>query len=409
VLGCLRFGVVHASKEVSGVIDSATVWKKVDSPFDLTGPVLVSEGAVLTITAGVTVNLNGYYIQVDGILSARGTVSDKIYFLGGSSEPSKWAITFTTRSVSWDERDGSGCVLENVVVEGVYGGVSINSAAPRVDSSVISGDLAVDVFGGSVVISNNTIVGEVGVRGGSSPHGSAAIVGNNITGCIMAADAPYQVVIANNTIVAGGNETGLSGILCSNARVYDNVVYGFAMGAGISMELGWDTGSVIERNLVVYNLVGINVSRAADPAIRYNMVAKNSVGIVVNRTASPSIHYNNIQDNSQNSVYLYETGDVNATDNWWGTTETAAINQSIYDFKNNFNFGKVTFVPFLTEPEPTAPSLSSAPEPTPTPTPSGSPEPSSTLSDFEIAIVVLLVVIAGLLVAVLVLLLRKRR
>jgi len=42
--------------------------------------------------------------------------------------------------------------------------------------------------------------------------------------------------------------------------------------------------------------------------------------------------------------------DLNTAYNWWGTTNTTAINQSIRDFKNDFNLGKVNFTPFLTEP-----------------------------------------------------------
>lgn len=408
VLGCLGFGVVDASREVSGVIDSAVVWGKADSPFNLTGPVLVAEGAVLTVAPGVTVNLNGFYIQVDGTLCARGTASDKISFLGGSSKPPNWAISFTLRSRSWNAGNGSGCVLENVVVDAVHAGVSIDYCVPRVDSCVISGFYAVDVLAGSPVISNSTIYGQVSVHGGSSTGRSATVVGNNITGSISATDTAFRVVIMNNTIVGGGNETGLSGVLCSNAHVHDNVVYGFATAAGISVEFTWETDALIERNLVMYNSVGINVSQNAKPTIRYNTVANNSVGVEVNQTASPSIHYNNILDNSQNNVYLdLGAGSLNAANNWWGTTKAAAINQTIFDFKNDFHLGNVTFIPFLLAPEPAAPSLASAPEPTPTPTPTSPAGSSAPLRGLEVAILALLIVIAGLLVAVIALLLRK--
>jgi len=406
-LGCaLRFGTVHASTEVTGVIDFATAWKKVNSPFNLNGPVLVAEGVTLTVEAGVTVNLNGYYIQVDGTLCARGKVSDKIYFSGGSSEPPNWSVMFTSLSTSWDEADGSGCVIENVVIDSTHAGVSIENAAPRVDSSVISGYYAIDVSGGSPVISNNTINGEVGVHGAS-----AIIVDNNITGRVLATVGRDPVVISNNTIVNWGRNVNVSGIVCSNAHVYGNVVCGFAL-AGITVESTWGPNVTVERNLVMYNSVGINVSRRASPLIQYNTVANNSVGIEVNQTCSPSVHYNNIMDNSQNSVYLsVGSNDVDAANNWWGTKDIAAINQSIFDFEDDFNLGTVAFMPFLTEPYPDAPSVASAPEPTPTPPPAGSsPEPSTTsLRDLEIAIFALLIVIAVLLVITIFLLLRKGR
>jgi hypothetical protein len=46
--------------------------------------------------------------------------------------------------------------------------------------------------------------------------------------------------------------------------------------------------------------------------------------------------------------------DFNATYNWWGTTDVQVINQTIHDYKNDFNLGNVTFEPFLTEANPSA-------------------------------------------------------
>ena len=408
-LGCvLRFDVVHASTEVTGVIGSSTAWHKADSPINLTGPVLVAENVTLTVEAGVTVNLNGYYIRVDGTLCARGKVSDKIYFLGGSSEPPNWSLMFTSVSTSWDEADGSGCVIENVVVDSMHAGVSIDDTSPRVDSSVISGYYAIDVFGGgSPVISNSTINGEVGVHGATP-----TIVGNNVTGRVLASRSVDPVVISNNTIVNWDRNVNGSGIVCANAHVHDNIVCGFPL-AGITAESTWGPNATIERNLVVYNSVGINVSRSANPVIRYNTVANNSLGIEVNQTCSPRINYNNIVDNSKNSVYLaVDSNDVDAANNWWGTKDIAAINQSIFDFEDDFNLGAVAFMPFLTAPHPAAPSIESAPEFTPPPTPGpavSSPEPSTTSSPriLELAILALLVVVAGLLVVTIFLLLRR--
>jgi hypothetical protein len=48
--------------------------------------------------------------------------------------------------------------------------------------------------------------------------------------------------------------------------------------------------------------------------------------------------------------------DVDASSNWWGTTDLLAINQSIYDFKRDFNLGVVTFTPILESPNPAAPT-----------------------------------------------------
>ena len=93
-------------------------------------------------------------------------------------------------------------------------------------------------------------------------------------------------------------------------------------------------------------------------------------------------------------IYSFEgiSTNVNATYNWWGTTDTQAINQTIHDNKNDFNLGTVEFVPFLTAPNPEAMPNPNAPIPTPpaptsTQSPSASPKvsrsPSSSPSQAE--------------------------
>jgi len=106
----------------------------------------------------------------------------------------------------------------------------------------------------------------------------------------------------------------------------------------------------IERNLITNNTKGITIG-SSKMTIRNNTIAENSVGISIGSSPSATIIYNNIENNSQYSIQLEGTSnEVNATYNWWGTTDTQPINQTIFDFKNDFNLGTVIFVPFLTEP-----------------------------------------------------------
>lgn len=85
-----------------------------------------------------------------------------------------------------------------------------------------------------------------------------------------------------------------------------------------------------------------------------NTIKNNLNAIVAIDGSTPIITNNNIFDN-QNNVYLASYKyDLDVTNNWWGTTNTQTISQTMYDFKNDFNLGKVNFTPILTGPNPQA-------------------------------------------------------
>ena len=58
VVSTPKISIVSASTEIAGILGSHTIWTKPNSPYSLTGNTLISNGATLTIEAGVTVNLN---------------------------------------------------------------------------------------------------------------------------------------------------------------------------------------------------------------------------------------------------------------------------------------------------------------------------------------------------------------
>src|SRR5665647_369936 len=114
LINSFYFPTGQASKEVRGIIDSDIIWSKSNSPYILTAPLSVKNGITLTIEPGVTINLNSYYIQVNGTLVAKGTSANLIQFKGDG------AIKFTEASKSWNGQSGVGCIIENANVSLVY-------------------------------------------------------------------------------------------------------------------------------------------------------------------------------------------------------------------------------------------------------------------------------------------------
>ena len=356
LVGTANFSSVQAS-EVTGIISSDATWTMGGSPYSLTGPVKINNGVILTIDAGVTVNLNGYKIQVNGILDAQGSSADKIIF---TSDPAgNEGIAFTSTSTSWNEGTDTGCIIENAVLDSVS--ISITSTSPKINNNSITASAnAVDgsailIDSGSPTITKNTIIGDIENLNSASP----TISNNSITGGIYGMGMLTSSSTITYNTITDGSWRGF-GIRCDGLNVYvaDNIVSNCPIGI-----IAYDGTSIIERNLVFNNVYGVRIGGMGtiSPIVRNNTITNNDVGIYANNASywsmgSLTIINNNIQENSNYSVRLSNgmKSDIDATFNWWGTTDAQAINQSIFDFKSDSTLGNVTFVPFLTAPNPKA-------------------------------------------------------
>jgi hypothetical protein len=365
------FDVAYASTDVSGIIGSDATWTKAFSPYSLAGNVLVGNGATLTIEAGTTVNLNDYYIMVNGTLRAQGTETEQIQFNGGE-------ITFTEHSSDWDEQTGNGCIIENAQIYTTY--VGIGSVSVKISKSTVNAEIS---GLGQAIIVNSAINGKVSGKVVANNTITGDVNGNTVVNNLIAGTVDGEV-ISNNTIRNGqvsavgsyasgpvvSNNTILNcdvGISCNGYSVISgNNISGCGVGIGfyVVQVLGGTSVAhpLIERNLITQCTCGIRIilSSRFEPGtsvstIRNNTIAHNAVGLYVyidNYDGLPTIVYNNIYDNTDYNMQLAEdtNHDINATYNWWGTADTQAINQTIYDYKHDFYLGTVNFVPLLTEP-----------------------------------------------------------
>ncbi|MCJ7761852.1 right-handed parallel beta-helix repeat-containing protein, partial [Candidatus Bathyarchaeota archaeon] len=339
LVSTVHFGAVQAFTDVAGLISSDTTWTNANSPYNLTGNVLVNNGITLTIQSGVSVNLNSYYIMINGTLYARGNSTEQIFINGGQ-------VTFTQFSTDWNESTNTGCIIENAFLNST---LTLNNS-PKISNDNIYSAINIQNTIGIPIISNNTIHDGISVSSGGMP------------------------IIANNTFLGSGIS-----LFLANATVTGNTISGSPAGITVYTDYsgyGWfNCTSLIDGNLIIGNTNGIIIreqqgSTLDSPIVRNNTITNNTIGISLTWIGisgpRPSILNNNIYNNSNYNIQSSLSNDINATFNWWGTTNTQAINQTIYDFKNDFNLGRVTFVPFLTEPNSAAPAIPTEPSPTAT-------------------------------------------
>jgi parallel beta-helix repeat protein len=187
-----------------------------------------------------------------------------------------------------------------------------------------------------------------------------------------------------------------------DSRVTRNEITGNAS-SGIAIEHGH--GNEIDRNTMTRNSSGVQLWAAdttcpapecgakcpsASYRIQDNAITLNVVGLSLENTAGAAVSRNRVADNA--SINVRVTGrstaivlsnddlschgggpnscgfalsnemaaglDVNASRNYWGTQNVAAIQTLIFDQQDNPTLGKVTFLPILKKPVPLASGLS---------------------------------------------------
>jgi parallel beta-helix repeat protein len=381
LFGTVGVSLAQNSTPVGGILSSNVTWSKANNPYTLTSPLTVANGVTLTIEPGITVTFNGYTIQVNGVLNARGTSQNPIIF---SSDPQgSGNIEFSSSSTNWDAQTGKGCIIEYATLNAVS--VAVDGSSPLLNHDTITApafaadQAAIVTNGGSPTISNSIITGDLESLDNAAPQ----ITNNTITGGIFGMGMlTSKPVITNNHITGGSFHSYGTGIRCdgSSSYVADNVVSNCKIGIEI-----YDGSSTIERNLIYNCTKGIAVTAFMSPvstSIRNNTIANNLAGF--NNTvnfSSLTFSYNNVENNSK-----LEFNSANAINNWWGTTNEASIRQMLPE--------NISFTPYLSEPNPQATPLPYV-ELTPTNNTTGAPTQISIFVDAASALAGQTVYISG--------------
>jgi parallel beta-helix repeat protein len=407
ILTCsVSFATAQSGTTVSGIIALDTKWTAANSPYSLTGPIGIPSGVTLTIEPGAAVYLYNYYIMVNGTLLAKGNSTDPVFLNGGWGGPGIYAITFEPSSSNWTQATGTGCTIEKAVLNETN--ISIQSVSPRINNDTFISS-PIRLSDASPVISNNDFSNS-GVEIMSSIYspsfGAPVIVNNSLSvGEISFGGGTPSAfaTISNNTIHGGG--IGGVGYAYINDNTISGCIDGLALNTAVVFGGSEPAYPIVTRNLITQNTYGIHINLfgrdeigALCPLIENNTISQNSVGIYLTESqyaSAPTIMNNNFEGNSNYNIYLDQStsNDVNATHNWWGTTDMVMINQTMHDFKNDFTLGLVNFIPFLTAPNseampnlsaslPASPSSSLTTSPTHilTPTPTSIPQITATPS-----------------------------
>ncbi len=437
-MGSMQFSRAQIGTQVGGSIDSDTTWARANSPYILRGAVSVWVGVVLTIESGTTVDLNGNNLTVIGTLTAKGTEVDKTVFNGGdrTNGVTMMGASIISNSVfNGKITAGDTSTIANNVINGrieiINGAVkisnnTINGIPPegadklvndlvngyQAPGNVVTGEVNTGIFlknevaeaqitdntisncaagikvysPGNITIQGNiikeNIVNGIEIYSAANLRIKSNIFSHNVGDAIIDQGDKASLIIQGNAFVyepsdmRQGIYNSMFGISLhgnKNPYISDNLIQGCIFGIG-------NGAGTIERNLFTQNSDPVDLQYQVPSIVQNNSFINNSRGISDPSSAS-TIIYNNIVNSSQTgSIWMTNPGDVNATYNWWGTTDPQLISQGIY----TNGFGTVTYIPFLNESNPQATPRSSlpaidfpTPQPTsPPPTPTGPPAPT---------------------------------
>ena len=243
-------------------------------------------------------------IEVFGTLKAQGTVDNPIIFTSDNDETpfvNDWAgIAVHDATV----------VVEHAVVEYNYWGIGLYGDEPL---ATITNTIFRHIAACGICTGNHPIVTPI------------VISENEFHDCRHegVSTFPDQNIVVRNNLFA------------------DNYAGVIAEGNSI----------LIEGNTIRNNEQGIGAQNGASPIILGNEIADNAfAGIWVWQGSSATVHGNNINGNQMNLGLGASKDNLDAEDNWWGTTDVSLIEDGIYHFRDNAMLGYVGFRPYATEP-----------------------------------------------------------
>ncbi len=329
------YAVENSGTEILGIISKDTTWDESGSPYIIKGNVLVDSGVKLVINEGVEVKFDGaYYIKVKGNLISKGSHDNQVKFQS-NADNIKWAgIELNSRdniidysSISNSSRgivSNGGNVISNSDISNIqndysaYGIYSsgddkiINTHVNNVNSNGYSDQEGIALMGNGGVVDNCLVE--------NTPVGILSINGNKIINSVVRNASSYGIYVISNTIIKN--------------NTIDNAYIGVETSYG---------GSVISNNTITNSQIGFGM------VPYYN-----------NYNINNQVHFNNFIDNNINIKSVPLDFSLDFTNNYFGTTDEVEIKNKIYDYYDDFNYAKILYNPYLTEPVPldkTAPSI----------------------------------------------------
>lgn len=360
----LIVNISTAQTNVSGQIRSNTNWTKAGSPYICSGLIEVDTHATLTIEPGAVVELDQNLIVYGELIFQHNNTDTTIiksnktgtpyvqfknqdytdsiiikrYKFSGAGVIVYWPksnviiseCVFTESSITWRPTGSPVFVFENNICHKSDLHMSTKLLPPQATGEAEKVIINHNVFQNSTY---QAINGEI--------------------------DNTNSIEITNNIFKSG--VTGIRLSTSGDMLISDNIFTKNSMAI-----LHWPQLSPVRivSNVFIENDEALVLNSIGDSLeVINNTIYGNNVGIAIyynyktNYPPTPNIKIpvitgNCIYGNNIVGIGWGGTNDITIGANWWGTTDTNNIDGAVFDNKDDFKVGKITYSPFLTQSNP---------------------------------------------------------
>ncbi|MDD3051171.1 MAG: right-handed parallel beta-helix repeat-containing protein [Candidatus Cloacimonetes bacterium] len=381
IIVLFTFSLLRA-EDVSGTISTDTIWQ---GSINVVGDITLLN-AHLTIQSGTVVTFMGdFQINAEGLITAEGTETDSIFFVADNQQ-------WDSIKLDYNPANGEFHSFRNCRFRDADIAIKIlNSPAEiRQCSFAFMGNMAIDVFG----LNNNNppdvLISEC-VISRCQRHGIFVVEYSNLI--IEDCDISYCALdnSPRGAIQLSCQTTGSSNNpIIRNNYIHHNTWQGMT---AFDITGGGQIAPTFENNIVEYNLTGIYLLHAngfysgnqisnnfvegnadsgagvmisgasCNPTFTHNSIFGNFTGFYIVSGATANLGninnasdtddgfnqiYDNVDMNSLNhSVYSLSAQNITAQNNYWGTTDTEIIDQTINDGNDQAGVGMVDYLPII--------------------------------------------------------------
>jgi len=358
----------YSQTNVSGGIYANTLWTKANSPYIVTGDIVVFPGYTLTIQPGVVVKFDtNTSIEIrQSTIIAVGTPTDSITFTSNSKTPGPG---------SWNKIELNGQLTSTFAycnfmyaTSGLDGSPSAGTdsayfehSAFRYNTNGIYNCQLINVDSCNFYYNSAGINGlAIGfVTSCSFLHNQIGVSENQngrIKGCIIEYNNKGMYSLINGTVdncIIKYNYNGVFNLNGNYGSAFKNTIIDSNKNNGIQLDIGFGNTDTIMNCKIRYNRVGINDSSGVDGSIeqstiQQNIIDSNKYGIILDE--SSQISCNSICANSIYDLYYLGTNNLRVPNNYWCTTDSAAAHATIYDGHDNITYGLILVTPMDTAP-----------------------------------------------------------